>query len=217
MAQLTRELGLIERLGYADYFLFVADVARFCTERGILMQGRGSAANSVVAYVLGITEVDPLQATTSSSSASSPPSARIRPTSMSISSTSAGRRSSSMSTPGGGGTAAAMVCNVNTYRGRSALIDVGKALGIPLPRLHRLTKALGHAAGAEMETGIAAATEGPSRETLHQLAALTAALEGLPRHASIHNGGMVVTARPLAESVPIETRADEGTDRDDLG
>jgi len=61
MDQLTRELTLIEQLGYADYFLFVADLARFGRKRSILIQGRGSAANSVVAYVLGITNVDPLR------------------------------------------------------------------------------------------------------------------------------------------------------------
>ena len=220
MDQLTRELGLIERLGYADYFLFVADVARFCTERGILMQGRGSAANSVVAYVLGITAVDPLKYDLLferflSAERANPPDIDVdieherREEVLQYVYTRWGRDR------------CAMVANVNTYRGRSALIDVGKALGIPLPRLHRLTKALGHAAGAEMETGIAAATEGPSRETLHQLAALTAALEGLPRHASIHNGGMVVTARPLAESVPIERARMKGRtvtiyDKDDL-
>jgi DNA polymerase III alpha subunit len=90
-AQLTRELALIDELDYCGYFLTMWGIVRFCKEKGILCQGRGSAANSAVCYCLGITAVDPVR-TTSFSSASSRGSGRSRPISISISCTSSARR-----------------------------------------------------------------------------------------------------------------------------
>lgn len=203
MTQLTRELTLIQQLGYADYFLFVADIARFCHEHGILAQGRGSAANSVVAYVLGITNVDPIAHNLLferflSAERASPPDIDLD--------IEHERREEVIQYvyERWGRDRAAMVCNVNTYRGRSALIDVGKALGIPQARLHALTKTWGHDVSSEMAGAIAGVKGEADTETLHWLAALTHAVEGTPRHASIHNGGMVVTAQPLAELIPLE-------------
>ena len=89
--RIAHELRLIAELGYAPYFLTVHDIVRFARDRGILCQGRGSAANSAVCYCLGITAVDPGR-TTCCSSASSRPAATSRPTSTSTSSTSAARR-----------------------------------------------------------------------------------------------------------------------------
>jgi len=117
-----------------------------------------------------------------------------------------------------------MVCNVNTYRGRSALVDVGKALGIPQGRLHQMTRAVGHATGPELAAQLSnetANTEASGDETLRWLVSLTTALEGTPRHASIHNGAMIVTARPLAELVPLERARMTGRtvtiwDKDDI-
>ena len=219
MEQLTRELALIEQLGYADYFLFVADIARFCHERGILMQGRGSAANSVVAYVLGITNVDPLQygllfERFLSQERASPPDIDIdieherREQVIQYVYTRWGRDR------------AAMVCNVSTYRGKSALVDVGKVLGVPLERLHHLTKAYGHGAAAHLTEAMPNEAEGED-SSLHWLTTLTDALEGTPRHASIHNGGMIVTAQPLAELIPLERARMKGRtttiwDKDDV-
>ncbi len=202
MAQLTRELDLIHRLNYAEYFLFVWDIARFCRERGILMQGRGSAANSVVAYVLGVTNVDPLRygllfERFLSEERASPPDVDIdieherREDVIQYLYTKWGRDR------------AGMVCNVNTYRGASALIDAGKALGLPHHRVIQLTKRIGHHRGDGMATAIAADL-GINEGTVGWLATLVAALEDTPRHASIHNGGFVVTARPLAECIPLE-------------
>ncbi len=220
MDQLTRELNLIDRLGYADYFLFVADLARFGREHGILMQGRGSAANSVVAYVLGITNVNPLAygllfERFLSEERASPPDIDLdieheqREDVIQYVYKQWGRDR------------AAMVANVNTYRGRSALLDVGKALGIPLGRLHHLTKAHGHGTGAQMAAGLTGAMDSAANATLHWLTTLTAALEGTPRHASIHNGGMIVTAQPLAELIPLEKARMPGRtvtiwDKDDI-
>ncbi len=202
MAQLTRELDIIHRLGYAEYFLFTWDIARFCREKGILMQGRGSAACSVVAYVLGITAVDPIRygllfERFLSLERASPPDIDIdieherREEVIQYLYQKWGRDRSGM------------VCNVNTYHGASALIDAGKALGIPHQRATRLTKVLGHHRGDRMATAITDEL-GASDRAVDWLTRLVAAMEGVPRHASIHNGGFVVTQRPLAECLPLE-------------
>ncbi len=202
MAQLTRELDLIHRLNYAEYFLFVWDIARYCKERGILMQGRGSAANSVVAYVLGVTNVDPLRygllfERFLSEERASPPDVDLdieherREDVIQYLYTKWGRDR------------AGMVCNVNTYRGASALIDAGKALGLPHHRVIQLTKRIGHHRGETMAAGIAQEL-GVGEGTVGWLARLVSDMEDVPRHASIHNGGFVVTQRPLAECIPLE-------------
>ncbi len=113
-----------------------------------------------------------------------------------------------------------MVCNVNAYRGRSALIDAGKALGLPHQRVLQLSKRIGHHRGTEMAAGIAQEL-GAGEGTVGWLATLVAAMEDVPRHAEIHNGGFVVTARPLAECIPLErARMKDRTvtiwDKDDL-
>ncbi|MCA1667223.1 MAG: error-prone DNA polymerase, partial [Thermomicrobia bacterium] len=219
MAQLTRELDLIHRLNYAEYFLFAWDIGRFCRERGILMQGRGSAANSVVAYVLGITNVDPLKygllfERFLSEERASPPDIDLdieherREQVIQYLYEKWGRDRSGM------------VCNVNAYRGRSALIDAGKALGLPHQRVITLSKRIGHHRGDQMAAGIAQDL-GVGEGTVGWLATLVAAMEDVPRHASIHNGGFVVTARPLAECIPLEkARMKDRTvtiwDKDDL-
>jgi len=202
MAQLTRELDLIHRLNYAEYFLFVWDIARFCRERGILMQGRGSAANSVVAYVLGVTNVDPLRygllfERFLSEERASPPDVDLD--------IEHERREQVIQYlyEKWGRDRAGMVCNVNAYRGSSALIDAGKALGIPHHRVIQLTKRIGHHRGDQMAAGIAREL-GINEGTVGWLATLVATMEDTPRHASIHNGGFVVTARPLAECIPLE-------------
>lgn len=203
MEQLTKELTIIKDLGYADYFLFVADIAQFCRAKGILMQGRGSAATSVVAYALSITNVDPvahnlLFARFLSAERASPPDIDVDIEHR--------RREEVIQYvyERWGRDRVAMVANVNTYRGPSALIDAGKALGLPLTRLHALTKTIGHHVAAEMAATFEAASEDNHTGALRWLGPLAAALEAIPRHASIHNGGMVVTARPLAEVVPLE-------------
>lgn len=220
MRQLTRELDLIERLGFADYFLFVAEITDFCRREGILAQGRGSAANSVVAYALGITNVDPIAHDLLferflSEERASPPDIDLD--------IEHERRERVIQYvyERWGRDHAAMVCNVNTFRGRSALVDVGKALGIPQHQLHRLTKAFGHHSGAEMAAELTAEAGDGGSDTLRWLAALTATLDHTPRHASIHNGGMIVTARPLAELIPLERARMKGRtvtiwDRDDV-
>ena len=137
--QLEKELELVDRLGYASYFLTVWDVVRFARERGILCQGRGSAANSAVCYVLGVTSIDPVRMGLLferfiSAERGEPPDIDVdfeherREEVLQYVYERYGRDH------------AGMVCEVITYRTRSALRDVGKALGLSLGQVDRLTK-----------------------------------------------------------------------------
>ncbi len=141
--QLEHELRIIEKLDLAGYFLIVWDIARFCVQQQILCQGRGSAANSAVCYCLGITAVDPIKLKLLferflSENRKEPPDIDIdiannrREEVIQYVYTKYDRRH------------AAMVCEVITYRGRSAVRDVGKALGFSLEEVDKLAKLLDH-------------------------------------------------------------------------
>ncbi|WP_242395962.1 error-prone DNA polymerase [Anaeromyxobacter oryzisoli] len=221
--QLARELDLVEALGYASYFLTVWDVVRFARERGILCQGRGSAANSAVCYVLGITSIDPVRMGLLferfiSAERGEPPDIDVD--------FEHERREEVLQYVYAryGRDRAGMVCEVITYRGRSALRDVGKALGLSLAQVDRLAKL----AGAYEDLGrigpeqlAHAGLDGADSERVRLTLELARALQGFPRHLSIHVGGFVVTRRPLCETAPIEPAAMPGRtivqwDKDDL-
>jgi error-prone DNA polymerase len=221
--QLARELELIEQLGYASYFLTVWDVVRFARERGILCQGRGSAANSAVCFVLGITAIDPVRMGLLferfiSAERGEPPDIDID--------FEHERREEVLQYvyERYGRDRAGMVCEVITYRGKSALRDVGKALGLSLAQVDGLAKLIGmyddlSQIGPELlaQAGLDVDASERVRMTLD----LARELQGFPRHLSIHVGGFVITRRPLCETVPIEPAAMPGRtivqwDKDDL-
>ena len=220
--QLQRELDLVEQLGYASYFLTVWDVVRFARSRGILCQGRGSAANSAICYVLGITSIDPVRMGLLferflSVERGEPPDIDVdfeherREEVIQYVYEKYGRDH------------AGMVCEVISYRARSALRDVGKALGLSLAQVDRLAKLVsGYDDVSEVTPALLAQAGldgegGAVRETLR----LARELQGFPRHLSVHVGGFVVTRRPLCETVPIQPAAMPGRtvvqwDKDDL-
>ncbi len=221
--QLEKELTLVDQLGYASYFLTVWDVVRFARERGILCQGRGSAANSAVCYVLGVTSIDPVRMGLLferfiSAERGEPPDIDIdfeherREEVLQYVYQRYGRDH------------AGMVCEVITYRTRSALRDVGKALGLSFTQVDRLCKAVSH---HEDPTTISDATlaqaglDPAQAPRVRQVLGLAGELQGFPRHLSIHVGGFVITRRPLSETVPIEPASMPGRtivqwDKDDL-
>jgi error-prone DNA polymerase len=221
--QLARELTLVEELGYASYFLTVWDVVRFARSRGILCQGRGSAANSALCFVLGITAIDPVRMGLLferfiSAERGEPPDIDVD--------FEHERREEVIQYvyERYGRDRAGMVCEVITYRGKSALRDVGKALGLSLPQVDRLAKQLGayddlsEVGPAQVE---AAGLDGADSERVRLTLELARELVGFPRHLSIHVGGFVITRRPLCETVPIEPAAMPGRtivqwDKDDL-
>jgi error-prone DNA polymerase len=221
--QIERELELVERLDYASYFLTVWDIVRFARSRGILCQGRGSAANSVLCYALGITAIDPVRMDFLferfiSVERGEPPDIDVD--------FEHERREEVLQYVYGryGRDHAGMVCEVVSYRARSAVRDVGKALGLSLGQVDRLAKLVGAYDGLAdvtpallAQAGLDAAASPALRRTL----LLARELQGFPRHLSVHVGGFVITRRPLCETAPVEPAAMPGRtviqwDKDDI-
>ena len=200
---LVHELGLIAELGYAPYFLTVHDIVRFAREKGILCQGRGSAANSAVCYCLGITAVDPAQIDLLFERFVS--RERREPPDIDVDFEHERREEVIQYIYGRYGRArAGLAATVISYRGRSAARDVGKAMGLSEDTAAALAGAIrdvhreGVAASRLHEAGL-----DPADPLLRQTVALARALIGFPRHLSQHVGGFVLTRGPLEEIVPI--------------
>jgi error-prone DNA polymerase len=202
--QIVHELTLIEELKIEPYFLTVFDLVRFARSRGILCQGRGSAANSAVCYCLGVTSVDPnridvLFERFVSAARDEPPDIDVdfeherREEVIQYLYEKYGRER------------AGMTAEVISYRGRSAVRDVGKAMGLGLDAVDALAKRLeGWSSGAPLDEQVREAGLDPTDRTVRLVVALTRELLGFPRHLSQHVGGMVMTRGPLCELVPIE-------------
>jgi error-prone DNA polymerase len=222
VAELIRhELALIEELRYESYFLTVWDLVRFARSRGILCQGRGSAANSAVCYCLGVTAVDPertelLFERFISRERNEPPDIDIdfeherREEVLQYVYEKYGRDR------------AGIVAEVITYRPRSAVRDVAKALGMSQDRVDSVAKALDHYGSAgELAARLKEAGLDPRAPGVAHLMTLVTELLGFPRHLSQHVGGFVITRGPLAELVPIANAAMPGRtmiewDKDDI-
>lgn len=202
--QLEHELGLIHKLDFSGYFLIVWDIVRFANEREILVQGRGSAANSAVCYCLGITAVDPIRLKLLFERFIS--EARDEPPDIDIDIANNRREEVIQYVyERYGREHAAMVCEVISYRGRSAVRDVGKALGFSLGDLGRLAKQLSHFSSPdEINERLKEAQLDPNDARVRLLLDLCRQIKGFPRHLGIHVGGMIITERPLSEIVPIE-------------
>ncbi|MBS0317997.1 MAG: error-prone DNA polymerase, partial [Proteobacteria bacterium] len=206
-AQIEHELALIAELRYEHYFLTVADIVRFARSRHILCQGRGSAANSVVCYCLGVTEVDPARMSVLferfiSKERNEPPDIDIdfeherREEVLQYLYARYGRERAALT--------AVVIC----YRPRSAIRDVGKALGFAaqtvdtLAKEHQWWDGQGLQPERLAEVGLSA-----DELRVRQLIELTRQLLGFPRHLSQHVGGFVLTKGPLCRMVPIENAA----------
>lgn len=209
-AQLDRELAVIEGVGLAGYFLVVWDIVRFARERGIRCQGRGSAANSLVAYVLGITPVDPLRHNLLFERFLSPEARTMPDIDVDFA---ADRREEVIQYvyERYGEAHVGMVCNVVTYRARSALRDAARVLAFPPDVINRTAKALDvrstRAAADVVSSTIPQSQAGSSEDVSlpwQTLTELLRGMEGVPRHLSIHVGGLLITATPLVEVVPLE-------------
>ncbi len=198
--QIEHELALIEELHYEHYFLTVADIVAFARERGILCQGRGSAANSAVCFVLGITEVDPARASVLferfiSRERKEPPDIDVdfehqrREEVIQYLYAKYGRRR------------AGLTGVVISYRPRSAIRDVGKALGLPQEAIDQIAKDHQWWDGAQLRTEGAHGLDARQSSLLFSLAQQ---LISMPRHLSQHVGGFVLTRGLLSRLVPIE-------------
>ena len=216
-----RELALIAELGYERYFLTVHDLVEFARGRGILCQGRGSAANSAACYALGITEVDPARMSMLFERFIS--RERNEPPDIDVDFEHERREEVIQYLYAKYGRArAALTATVICYRPKSAVRDTGKALGLDAAQVERLAGGMQWWDGREMEDSrIRDAGFDPSNPAVARLVALTRELIGFPRHLSQHTGGFVISRGPLEELVPIENAAmPERTviqwDKDDL-
>ena len=220
-ALIRKELALIGEMGFAPFFLTVEDIVRFARGRGILCQGRGSAANSVVCYCLDITGVDPDKNNLLFERFIS--KARGEPPDIDVDFEHERREEVFQYIYGKygrdrAGIAATVIC----YRARGAIRDVGKAMGLSLDMVDRLAKSVwgwGHEAVADervRELGL-----DPDDPLLHRTLDLARELIGFPRHLSQHVGGFVITRGPLWELSPVANAAMDGRttiewDKDDI-
>ncbi len=195
---INHELAIIEEKGFPGYFLIVHDIVEFCRRADILCQGRGSAANSAVCFALGITNVDAVAMGLLFERFLSPAREGYPDIDLDIES---GRREEVIQyvyqTYGRG--CAAQVANVITYRPRSAVRDVAKALGFSPGQQDAWSKRIERWNGAPAVEGMPP-----------QVGALATQLLGFPRHLGIHSGGMVICDRPVSEVVPVEWARMEG-------
>ncbi len=219
--RLEHEFEIIEDLDYARYFLTVHDIVRFARSRGILCQGRGAAANSAVCYCLGVTAVDPTRIDMLferfvSRERDEPPDIDIdfeherREEVIQYIYEKYGRDR------------AALVAEVISYRGRSAIRDVGTALGLSRDLVQRLSADIEWwSDGVVDEDRIRALGVDPASPAIRRLLAIARTILGFPRHLSQHVGGFVIADRPLWEIVPVENAAMPGRtviewDKDDV-
>ncbi|THD07666.1 error-prone DNA polymerase [Rhodanobacter lindaniclasticus] len=206
-AQIEHELGLIEELQYESYFLTVHDIVHFARSQKILCQGRGSAANSAVCFALGVTEVDPARMNLLverfiSKERNEPPDIDVdfeherREEVIQYIYAKYGRERAAL--------AATVIC----YRGRSAVRDVAKALGLPPDQVDQLSGIFGWRGGdASLDERLREHGFDPQGAVLRRVLKLTAELRDMPRHLSQHVGGFVISDAPLAELVPVENAA----------
>ena len=207
VATVEHELALIAELNYEPYFLTVQDIVAWARSQQILCQGRGSAANSAVCFCLGITEVDParlplLVERFISKERNEPPDIDVdfeherREEVIQYIYRKYGRQR------------AALAATVITYRPRSAMRDVGKALGLADLQIDRLARSMQWWDGNHVDADrVREAGLDPDSPVMRRLLTLVRDLLGFPRHLSQHVGGFVISEGPLAELVPIENAA----------
>ncbi|MCB1103416.1 MAG: error-prone DNA polymerase [Opitutaceae bacterium] len=225
--QLDKELGVIARLGFAGYFLVVWDLCSFCRDKGILVQGRGSAANSAVCYSLGITAVDPIGQKLLFERFLS--DERTGWPDIDLDLPSRERRETVIQEvykryPG----RAAMTANVITYRGRNTMREMGKVLGFTDDVLDRYTSLFAggdYPETIELQSQLRMAGVAAAHPRTEFLIDLVRRCSSLPRHLGQHSGGMVLCAGRLDDVVPLENAAMENrtviewdkTDCEDMG
>ena len=218
--QLAHELDVIHRCGLAEFFLINWDIVRFCNERRIPAQGRGSAADSIVAYVLDITKVDPIAHDLLFERFLTEDSHTMPDIDLDIA-TNDREDVIQYVYRKYGEHYAAMVCNVVTYRSRSASREVAKALGFRPEVVDVMAKSIDAPRFASRgpegvpfigEAGVTSPPLTPLADRLNELERarwpvfrkIVEEIADFPRHLSIHNGGMLITALPLVDTVPIE-------------
>ncbi len=215
-AQIARELDLIEKLALPGYFLIVWDIVNFCRQQGILVQGRGSAANSAVCYSLGITAVDPVGMDLLFERFLSEERGEWPDIDLDLPSGDRRERVIQHVYEKYGQHGAAMTANVITYRGRSAAREVGKVLGIESDQIDRLAKVMPHFhwlpsdGDGTLAAHLAAVGIDAAPPRMRLFAELWQRIQDLPRHLGQHSGGMVICQGRLDGVVPLENASMPG-------
>jgi error-prone DNA polymerase len=206
--QIERELAMIEKLDLAGYFLIVWDIVRFCKEHGLLIQGRGSAANSAVCYALEITAVDPVGMDLLFERFLSEERGEWPDIDLDLASGDERESVIQYVYQRYGKLGAAMTANVITYRGRSAARDIGKVLGFETEDLDRLSKVVPHwgytDASDTAERQFREARIDLREPRVQKFLSLYQAVQDLPRHLGQHSGGMVICQGQLDSIVPLQ-------------
>jgi error-prone DNA polymerase len=206
--QIERELQLIGKLGLAGYFLIVWDLVNFCRREQILVQGRGSAANSAVCYSLGITAVDPVGMDLLFERFLSEERGEWPDIDLDLPSGDRRERVIQYVYQRYGERGAAMTANVITYRDRSASREIGKVLGIPVDEIDRLARYMRRFEfvdeGDTLDKRLAEAGFDKTDGRIRLFARLFGEIQDLPRHLGQHSGGMVIAQGALDAIVPLE-------------
>jgi len=213
-AQIQRELDLIDKLDLAGYFLIVWDIVNFCRQHDILVQGRGSAANSAVCYSLGITAVDPVGMDLLFERFLSEERGEWPDIDLDLPSGDRRERVIQHVYEKYGRLGAGMTANVITYRGRSAAREVGKALGFDPAQVDRLAKVMNNFEFVDpadtLPRHLASVGLDIHSERVRLFAALWGQMQDLPRHLGQHSGGMVICQGQLDAVVPLENASMPG-------
>ena len=206
--QVEKELALIAKLGFAGYFLIVWDIVEYCKRNGILIQGRGSAANSAVCYALEITVIDPVGMKLLFERFLSESRGEWPDIDLDLPSEEKREQAIQYVYRRYGELGAAMTANVITYRGKSAAREVGKALGFDQESLGRLSSLVSHWEWRGKTDTMAHSFHNAGFDIRHPRIAkyleLSMRLQGLPRHLGQHSGGMVICQGQLNQVVPLE-------------
>jgi error-prone DNA polymerase len=207
-AQIARELALIEKLDLAGYFLIVWDVVNYCRQQDILVQGRGSAANSAVCYSLGITAIDPIAMDLLFERFLSEERGEWPDIDLDLPSGDRRERVIQHVYEKYGRLGAAMTANVITYRSRSAAREVGKALSLDADQIDSLARVMNNFEFTDpnetLGRNVAAAGMSLDQPRMRMFAELWLRIQDLPRHLGQHSGGMVICQGELDAVVPLE-------------
>jgi len=207
-AQIQRELDLIQKLALAGYFLIVWDIVRFCREKNILLQGRGSAANSAVCYSLGITAVDPVGMDLLFERFLSEERGEWPDIDLDLPSGDQRERAIQYVYERYGKLGAAMCANVITYRGKSAAREVGKVLSFDPETLDRLSSLVGAWEYTDSNDTLTRQFQDAgldlNQHRIWKFFELCQKIQDLPRHLGQHSGGMVICQGQLDSVVPLE-------------
>jgi error-prone DNA polymerase len=206
--QVDHELALISRLGFAGYFLFVWDIVQFCKRHDILIQGRGSAANSAVCYALEITAIDPIGMELLFERFLSESRGEWPDIDLDLPSEGMREQAIQYVYQRYGELGAAICANVITYRGKSAAREVGKALGFDPESLQRLSSLVSHFEWRGPTDTMAHSFSNAGLDIKHPRIAkyleLCMRIQDLPRHLGQHSGGMVICQGQLNRVVPLD-------------